>query len=171
MASFTVVQHLCTFNIVIPLFISFCQMFGRLRTPLARPSCLAQSATFPSLHLRQSSFSNYSVALPTSQLILQPFHCFTYVTAHSPIFLSLYLRHSLFSNLFVALPTSQLILQLVRCFTYVAAHSPTLLSLLVTGSSLTSHGEPPMVLRSKSRSTLPFIFTSRHGFFSQPSNL
>ena len=47
----------------------------------------AHSQTFLSLHLRQSSFSNPSVALPTSQFILQPFRCFTYVTAHSPTLL------------------------------------------------------------------------------------
>ena len=53
--------------------------------------------TLPSLHLRHSSFSNPSVALPTSQLILQPFRCFTCVTAHSPVLLSLLLRHRLFT--------------------------------------------------------------------------
>ena len=63
----------------------------------------AHSPTFPSLHLHHSSFSNPSVALPTSQLILQPFCCFAY---------------------------SQLILHSFCCFTYVTAHSPTLLSLL-----------------------------------------
>ena len=41
------------------------------------------SPTFPSLHLRHSSFSNPSVALPTSQLILQPFFRFSYVTGSS----------------------------------------------------------------------------------------
>ena len=46
-------------------------------------------------HFRHSSFSNPSVALPTSQLILQPFRCFTYVTVHSPTLLSLLLRHKL----------------------------------------------------------------------------
>ena len=51
----------------------------------------------PSLHLRHNSFPNPSVALPTSQLILQPFRCFTYVTALSPTLLSLLLRHLLFS--------------------------------------------------------------------------
>ena len=40
---------------------------------------------------------NASVASPTSQLILQPFHCFTYVTAHSPTLFSLLLRHKLFT--------------------------------------------------------------------------
>ena len=39
--------------------------------------------TFPSLHLRHKSFSNPSVALPTSQLILQPFFRFSYVTSSS----------------------------------------------------------------------------------------
>ena len=57
----------------------------------------AHSSTFPSLHLRLNSFSNPSVALPTSQLILQPFRCFTYVTTHSPTILSLHLRHRLFT--------------------------------------------------------------------------
>ena len=91
----------------------------------------AHSPTFPSLYLRHSSFSNPSVALPTSQLILQHFRRFTYVTAHSPTLPSLYLRHSSFSNPSVALPTSQLILQPFRCFTYVIVHSPTLLWLLL----------------------------------------
>ena len=44
-----------------------------------------------------TSFSNPSVALPTSQFILQPFRCFTYVTIHSPTFLSLLLRYRLFT--------------------------------------------------------------------------
>ena len=102
----------------------------------------AHSPTFPSLHLHHSSFSIPSVALPTSQLILQPFRCFIFVTAHSstllsllilkvhsPSFPSLHLRHSSFSSPSLALPTSQLILQPFRCFTYVTAHSPTLVSL------------------------------------------
>ena len=57
----------------------------------------AHSPTFPSLHLRHSSFSNPSVTLPTSQLILQPFRCFTYVTAHSTTLVSFLLRHRLFT--------------------------------------------------------------------------
>ena len=63
---------------------------------------------------------------PKSQLILQPFRCFTYVTAHSPTPPLLHLRNSTFSNPSVTSPTSQLILQPFRCFTYVIAHSPTL---------------------------------------------
>ena len=137
----------------------------------------AHSPTFPSFHLLHSSFSNSSVGLPTSQLILQPFRCFTYVTAHSPILFplllrsrhftyvtwraahgarallilqpfrhftyftalsptlpSVYLRHSSLSNPSVASPTLQLILQSFFRFSYV------------TGSWLTSPGEPPMVL-------------------------
>ena len=42
---------------------------------------------------QQSSFSKTSVSSPTSQLILQPFRRFTYVTTHSPALLSLLLRH------------------------------------------------------------------------------
>ena len=57
-----------------------------------------------------------------------------YVTTHSPTLSSLHLRHSSFSNPSVASPTSQLILEPFRCFTYV------------TSSSLTSYGEPPVVL-------------------------
>ena len=108
----------------------------------------AHSPTFPSLQLRHNSFSIPSVALPTpqlssfsnlsvtsstSQLILQPLRCFTYVTTHSPTLSSLYLRphsstlpllhlrHSSFSNPSVTSPTSQLILQPFRRFTYVTA--------------------------------------------------
>ena len=51
----------------------------------------------PSLHLRHSSFSNLSVASPTSQLILQTFRRFIYVTAHSSTLQSLYLRHRHFT--------------------------------------------------------------------------
>ena len=41
------------------------------------------SPSFPSLHLRHSSFSNHSVASLTSQLILQLFFRFFYVTGSS----------------------------------------------------------------------------------------
>ena len=57
----------------------------------------AHSPSFPSLHLRHSSFSNPSLALPTSQLILQPSHHFTYVTDHSPTLLSPLLYHRIFT--------------------------------------------------------------------------
>ena len=80
----------------------------------------AHSPTLPSLYLRHSSFSIPSVASlrhssfsdpsfasPTSQLILQAFGHFTYVTAHLPTLPSLYLRHSSFSNPSFASPTSQ----------------------------------------------------------------
>ena len=102
----------------------------------------AHSPTILLLHLRHSSFSNPSFASPTShalhlreaELILQPFRHFTYVTAHSPTLPWLYLRHSSFSNPSVASPTSQLTLQPFFRFSYV------------TGSLLTSPGEPPMLL-------------------------
>ena len=66
----------------------------------------AHSPTFLSLHLRHNSFSNPSVALPTSQLILQLLHWFTYVTVHSPTLTLVHLRLSSFSNPFSASPTS-----------------------------------------------------------------
>ena len=107
----------------------------------------AHSPTLPLLFVTHSSFCNPSVALPTSQFILQPFFRISYVTgsAHSPILPSFHLRHRSFSNPSVALPMSQLILQPVRCFTYVTVHSPTLLSFLLRHKpSLNSPGESPM---------------------------
>ena len=41
--------------------------------------------------------NNPFLASPTSQLILQPYRCYTYVTAHSPNIVSLLLRHRLFT--------------------------------------------------------------------------
>ena len=86
--------------------------------------------------LHRNSFSNHSVISPTSQLILilQAFCHFTYITAHSPTLPLLYLRHNSFSNPSVASPTSQHILQPFFRLSYV------------TGFSLTSPGEPPMIL-------------------------
>ena len=84
----------------------------------------------------ENELSNPSVALLTSQLILQPFRHFTYVTTHSPALPSLYLHHSSFFNPSDASPTSQLILQSFFRFS------------CITGSSLTSTGEPPMHLIS-----------------------
>ena len=69
----------------------------------------AHSPTLPSLYLRHSPFSNPSVALPTSQPILQSFRRFTYVTAHSSTLPLLNLRHSSFSNPSFASPTSQVL--------------------------------------------------------------
>ena len=43
----------------------------------------AHSPTLPSLYLHHNSFSNLSIASPTSQLILQPFFCLSYVTGFS----------------------------------------------------------------------------------------
>ena len=59
----------------------------------------AHSPTLPSLHPRHSSFysSNTSVASYTSQLIIQPFRRFTYVTACSPTLLLLHIRHMHFT--------------------------------------------------------------------------
>ena len=53
----------------------------------------------------KKSDGKLSVASPTSQLILQLFPCFTYITTHSPSLLLLYLRHSSFSNPSIASPT------------------------------------------------------------------
>ena len=75
--------------------------------PMAGLSLQTQnSPTLPLLYLHHSSFSNPSLALPTSQLILQPFRCFTYVTAHSLTLLSLLLCQRIFT-----------------CITWRAAHA------------------------------------------------
>ena len=63
----------------------------------SRYTIRAHSTSFSLFHQRHCSFSNPSIALPTSQLILQFFRCFTYVTAHSPTPFSLLLRHLLFT--------------------------------------------------------------------------
>ena len=137
--------------------------------PLHRFSyVIAHSPTLPLLHLhhslssnpsfasptsQQSSFSKLSDASPTSQLILQPFPRFTYVTGHSQTLPLLHLHHILssnpsfaspisqqssFSKLSVASPTSQLILQLFRRFTYVTGHSPILPLLHLRHSSFSN---------------------------------
>ena len=63
---------------------------------------------FENAHYKKlCSFSKLSVTSPTSQLIIEPFRRFTYVTAHYRILPSLYLRHSSFSNTFFASPTWQ----------------------------------------------------------------
>ena len=88
-----------------------------------------------------------------AELILQPFHHFTYVTTYSPNLLSLYLCHSSFSNPSIALPTSQLILQPFHRFIYVTAHSPTLLLLHLHHSSFSN---PSVALPTSQHILQPF---------------
>ena len=90
----------------------------------------AQSTTLPPLHLCHSLFSNPSAALPTSQLILQPFRCFIYV-----IGTCWRTRRSL-------------ILQPLHRFTYVTAHSPTLPPHYLRPARSTTL--PPLYLRHSS---------------------
>ena len=138
--------------------------------------------TLPWLHLRHSSFSNPSVASPTSQviLIIQPFRRFSYVTAHSSTIPSLHLRHSSFSNPSVATPKSQLILKSFRRITYATAHShPTLATLHLRHSSFSnpSVASPTsqLILQTFRRfinvtahsPTLPSLHV-RHSSFSNP---
>ena len=97
--------HLCDSSFSKPSFASSMSQDLHLRHLASRPCSIVMinllgvpySPTFPSLHLRHNSFSKPSVPLPTSQLILQSFRCFTYVTVHSPTLLSLLLRHKLFT--------------------------------------------------------------------------
>ena len=67
-------------------------------------------------------FSNPSAALPTAQLIIQPFCCFTYVIGTSPTSPG----EPPMPNSSAASSTPQLILQPFRRFTYVTGHSTTL---------------------------------------------
>ena len=55
----------------------------RMSSDIGEVTERAHSPTFPSLHLRHSSFFNPSVASLTSQLILQPLFRFSYVTGSS----------------------------------------------------------------------------------------
>ena len=143
----------------------------------------AHTPTFPSLHLRHNSFSNPSVPLPTSQLILQFFRRFTYVTVHSPTLPLLHPRHSSFSNPSFASLTSQafhlrhlasrpcfsrleLILQPFRHFTYVTVHSLTLPSLHLRHSSFSN----PSIASTSSKLILqPFFRFSYVTSFSLTS--
>ena len=85
------------------------QKAWRMSSAMAITMSSAHSPRFPSLHLHHSSFSNPSLALDTSQLILQPFHCFTYITAHFPTLLLPLLRHRIFTYVtWRAAPTYQL---------------------------------------------------------------
>ena len=121
---------------------------GEATERLGNEQSSGHSPTFPSLHLRHSSFS-----IPSEQS-----------SAHSPTFPSLHLRHSSFSNPFVSLPTSQLILQPFRCFTYVTAHSLTLPSLYLRHSSFSIPSEQS----SAHSPTFPSLHL-RHSSFSNPS--
>ena len=61
---------------------------GSLALLILQPFChftyvTTHSPTLPSLYLRHSSFSQPSVASPTSQFILQPIFRFSYVTSFS----------------------------------------------------------------------------------------
>ena len=83
------------------------------------------------------------------------FSHFTYITAHSPTLPSIYLCHSSFSNTSVASPTSQLILQTFFRFSYV------------TGSSLMSPGELPMIFDEMTGNVIPEV----HGLQAWKSSL
>ena len=138
---------------------------------------MSAAPTFPSLHLCHDSFSDPSVTLPTSQLILKPFRQFTYVTTHSPTLPSLYLRHSSFSNPSLlhlrhssfsnppfASPTSQALhlIQLVS-----SAHSPNFPSLHLRHNSFS---DPSVTLPTSQLilQTLLLLYLY-HSSFSNPS--
>ena len=67
----------------------------------------------------------FTVTSPTSQLILQPFPRFTYVTAHSPTLISPLLRHRIFTYVTGFSLTSQDFHLRHRIFTYVTGFSLT----------------------------------------------
>ena len=78
----------------------------------------------------QRSFSNPSVTSPTSQLILQSFRRFTYVTVHSPTLPLLHVCHSSFSNIIFTYVTwraahtfSWVVMNLTHCRILRPAHT------------------------------------------------
>ena len=117
-----ILQHFRHFTYVTAHFPTLLSLLcHRLFTLILQTFChftyvTALSPTLPSLYLHHSSFSNPSIASPMSQLILQPFFRFSYITGSSRSF----------SKLSITSPTSQPILQPFRRFTYIIAHSPTL---------------------------------------------
>ena len=113
------------------------------------------SPTLTSLHLSHSSFSIPSAALPTSQLILQPFRCFTYVIGTSP--------------------TSQHILQHFRRFTYVTAQSTVLPLLHLRHSSFSNpsaaSSTPQIILQSSAASPTSQVILQPFRCFTTPQAL
>ena len=116
----------------------------RLENELCFTHVIAHSPTLPLLYLCHISFSNPSVALPTSQLILQPFRCFTYVIDTSP--------------------TSQLF----HCFTHVTAHSPTLPLLYLCHSSFSNPSALPLLHLCHSSFSNPSIALPMSQLILQP---
>ena len=109
-----------------PLQRCYCENSGSLASACVMRRHYSELCSFSNLsvtHLCHNSFSNTSVALPTSQPILQPFRRLT---------------------------TSQLILQHFRYFTYVTKLilQPFCRFFYVTSSSLNSPGEPPISHRA-----------------------
>ena len=109
---------------------------------------------------RLCSFTNPSVALPTSQLILiiQSIRRFIYIIDHYQTLPLLHLRNSSFSNPSVTSPTSHALHLRHMYFTYVTCTSPT------------SPGEPPMCqtpLEPNSRYTSGYL-VSRATCFLRP---
>ena len=116
----------------------------------------AHSPTLLPLHLRHRSFYNNSAALPTSQIILEPFRCFTYVTGTSKpciVMTFLTLSHQLkralplFSSSYgspMNYPSGpSLLLHLCTCPYHCCIRSSILLT-TVLSASRNSPGEPPM---------------------------
>ena len=94
-------------SVASPMFSSFSNPSFASPTSQALHLIHLASRSCHSFINEQSSFCNLSVTSSTSQLILQPFRRFTYVTAHSPTLPLLQLCHSSFPNLSFASPTSQ----------------------------------------------------------------
>ena len=128
------------------------------------------SDTLTSLHLRHSSFSNHSAALPTSQLILQPFRCFTYVVGTSPTSQLILQPFRRFTNVIGTSPTSAHsttfppLYQRHRHFTYVTFHSLTLPPLHLRHSSFYNPSAASPYVTGNS-TTLPLLHI-RHRHFT-----
>ena len=138
-------------SITNPILLLILQAFRRLTY------VTVHSPTFPTLYLCHSSFSNPSVASRTSQLILQLFFRFSYVTGSSLMSpgepptlksrclqgilpkLCLHLQYGAHSPTFPSLHLRNVfILQPFRRFTYVTAYSTTLPLLHLCHSSFSN---------------------------------
>ena len=161
-----------------------CRMSRQTLYDYRKISLPPHSPILTPLHLRHSSFSNPSAALPTSQLILQPFRCFTCVIGTSPKLLLqtfrrfIYIKIS-FYNPSVASPTSQVLHLRHRYFTYVTdtSHTSQILHLRhMHFTYVTAHCPtlPPLYLRRSSfhspsvASPTSYALHLHHSSFSNP---
>ena len=87
---------------------------------------MSREASLLILQMSRAHSPKLSVTSPTSQLILQPFRRFSYLTTHSPTLPLFHLGHSSFSNHSFASPTSKALH--LRHLASCPCKSPTLIT-------------------------------------------